>query len=79
MFRRVGNNSQQCGLLQPEPGAHDVQVPGKISDIEKSLSCLLAGTLQLLLLQDNLPRAELCGQGCHPGQTQRAETEGGQG
>merc|ERR1719192_829739 len=28
---------------------------------------------------NNLPRAERCGQGCHPGQTQRAEKEGGQG
>ena len=39
----------------------------------------LPGTLRLLLQQDNLQRAELWGQGGHPGETQRAEAEGGQG
>ena len=38
-----------------------------------------SGPLQLLLQQDNLPGAELCSQGGHPGETQPAETEGGQG
>ena len=40
---------------------------------------LLPGTFGLLLQQDNLPGAELCGQGRHTGETQRTEAKGGEG
>ena len=47
--------------------------------VDQSDLYFLSGTLQLLHRQDHLPRAELCCQGRHPGETQRAEEEGGQG